>query len=151
MILMNTSKGGSVYLKWQPFTVDEDDLHCEFQCFFVTLYLALLVPSGSSHLNWKIANFFGIQFKFQMSVFILDISIDEQTIEYQGRHPAILRINYKLERVGSQCASLCCDGYACTIYFRSQSHPTLFIDIRMFPLHDQVHATLDQLLLQHYK
>ena len=127
--------------------------HREFKCFFATVDPALPVPSRLSHPNWKVAKFFrhAIRISKECIHVGVNISIDEQTIGCQGRHPDILRINYKAEGDGFQCDALCCDGYTYTFYFRNQPPPKVFTDMKMSPLHARVHALLEQLPLQHYK
>ena len=55
------------------------------------------------------------------------LSIDEETMGCKGRHPDILRINYKKEGDGFQCDALGSDGYTYTFFFRTTfpfSHAT---------------------------
>ena len=78
------------------------------------------------------------------------ISIDEQTIGCQGRHPDILRINYKREGDGFQCDAICSDGYTYSFYFRNQPAPKTFLDMDMSPLHARVHALFEQLTNKNY-
>ena len=96
--------------------------HRELKSFFAVVDPVLSVPSRSSHPNWKVSKFFrhAIQISKECIHVGMNISIDEQTIKCQGRHPDILRINYKAEGNGFQCDALCCDGYMYTFYFRNQ-------------------------------
>jgi hypothetical protein len=53
------------------------------------------------------------------------LSIDEQTLGFQGRSGIKLRISYKKEGDGFQCDALCDDGYTFSFYFRHGDPPTL--------------------------
>ena len=68
------------------------------------------------------------------------ISVDEQTIGCQGRHPDITRISYKHKGDGFQCDAVCSDGYTYTFYFRNHPAPQVFLDLQMSPLHAHVNA-----------
>ena len=46
------------------------------------------------------------------------VSIDEQTLWFQGRSGIKLRISYKKEGDGFQCDAMCDDGYTFSFYFR---------------------------------
>ena len=125
--------------------------HREFKAFFTTVDPALPNPPRISHSNWKVAKFFRHTIKISKECYLVgvNISIGKQTIGCQGRHPDILRINYKVEGDGFQCDSLCSDGYTYSFYFRDQPPPKLFTDMNMSPLHARLHALLEQLPLQH--
>ena len=114
---------------------------------------ALPTPPRNSHPNWKVAKFFCHAIKISKGCYLVgvNISIDEQSIGCQGRHPGILRIKYKAEGDGFQCDSLYSDGYTYAFYFQNQPPPKLFTDMDMSPLHARVHALLEQLPLQLYK
>jgi hypothetical protein len=53
------------------------------------------------------------------------VSIDEQTLGFQGRSGIKLRISYKKEGDGFQCDAVCDDGYTFSFYFRHGDPPTL--------------------------
>ena len=53
------------------------------------------------------------------------LSIDEQTLGFQGRSGIKLRISYKKEGDGFQCDAVCDDGYTFAFYFRHGDPPTL--------------------------
>ena len=126
--------------------------HREFKAFFATVDPALPVPPRDTHPNWKVSKFFRHAIRVSKSCFLLgrQISIDEQTIGCQGRHPDILRITYKAEGDGFQCDAVCADGYTYTFFFRNQAPPKVFTDIGMSPLHARVHALIEQLPLSNY-
>ena len=54
-----------------------------------------------------------------------EISVDEQTLKFQGHHVDKLRISYKREGDGFQCDALCNDGYTFAFYFKNNSNFTL--------------------------
>ena len=81
----------------------------------------------------------------------VNISVDEQTIGYQGRHPDILRIIYKVEGDGFQCDAVFSDDYTYSFCFRYQASPKIFTDMGMSPLHARVHALLEQLPNKYYE
>ena len=45
------------------------------------------------------------------------ISVDEQTMGFEGNHSNIIRITFKAEGHGFQCDAICADGYTYSIYF----------------------------------
>jgi len=58
------------------------------------------------------------------------VSIDEQTLGFQGRSGIKLRISYKKEGDGFQCDALCDDGYTFSFYFQHGDPPTLPADFK---------------------
>ena len=60
---------------------------------------------------------------------------DEETIGCKGRHPEILRINYKKEGDGFQCDALGSDGHTYTFFFRNKPAPQSYLDQDLCPLH----------------
>jgi hypothetical protein len=53
------------------------------------------------------------------------LSIDEQTLGFQGRSALKLRISYKKEGDGFQCDAVCDNGYTFAFYFRHGDAPPL--------------------------
>ena len=51
------------------------------------------------------------------------LSINEQTLGFQGRSGLKLRISYKKEGDGFQCDAVCNDGYTFSFYFRHGDPP----------------------------
>jgi len=126
----------------------------EFKDFFVAVDSIKPTPPRASHLNWKISSFFRHAIRISKDCYIIagvDVSIDEQTIGCKGRHPDILRINYKREGDGFQCDAICSDGYTYSFYFRNQAPPKVFVDMQMSPLHTKVHALIQQLPGTNYR
>ena len=74
-----------------------------------------------------------------------DISGDEQTSGFQGRHADKLRITYKAEGNGFQCDALCDKGFTWTVYFCNQPAPVDWARKGYSPLHSRVLAMFDQL------
>ena len=74
-----------------------------------------------------------------------DISGDEQTIGFQGRHSDKLRITYKAEGDGFQCDAICDTGYTWTFFFRNMPAPQKWICLGYLPLHSRILAMFDQL------
>eukprot|EP01048_Picozoa_sp_COSAG05_P021918 COSAG05_NODE_4189_length_1630_cov_6.087524_1_plen_446_part_10 len=64
------------------------------------------------------------------------VSVDEQTIGFQGRHFAKLRITYKNEGDGFQCDALCEQGYTYSFIFRHELAPSSGLNLS--PLHERV-------------
>ena len=126
--------------------------HREFKAFFACVDPLLPIPSRKTHPNWKVQKFFKWAIYISRKCILIgkQISCDEQTIGFQGRHPDKLRITYKREGDGFQCDALCADGYTYCFYFRNQPAPTFFLDLGMSPLHARVHSLWDQLPSKHY-
>jgi hypothetical protein len=73
------------------------------------------------------------------------ISIDEQTIGFQGSHKDKRRITYKAEGDGFQNDALCQDGYTYQFYFRNEPAPAFFRKKGLSPLHSRVMALFDSI------
>ena len=78
------------------------------------------------------------------------LSCDEETMGCKGRHPDILRINYKKEGDGFQCGALVSDGYTYTFFFRNQPAPQSYLDQDLCLLHARVMALLDQVVSKNH-
>ena len=63
------------------------------------------------------------------------ISIDEQTVGFQGRHGDKLRISYKAEGDGFQCDVICQEGFTYSVYFRNEPPPANYTSKGISPLH----------------
>ena len=74
-----------------------------------------------------------------------NLSCDEQTISFQGRHKDKLRINYKKEGDGFQADTICCDGYTFTFYFRNQPVSNNWTSQGFSPLYARVLDMVSQL------
>eukprot|EP01043_Picozoa_sp_COSAG02_P009074 COSAG02_NODE_302_length_25234_cov_43.365307_14_plen_804_part_00 len=64
------------------------------------------------------------------------VSVDEQTVGFQGRHFAKQRITYKREGDGFQCDAVCDNGYTFAFIFRQETAPPSGLGLS--PLHERV-------------
>ena len=81
----------------------------------------------------------------------VDISIDEQTIKFQGRHVDKLQITYKREGDGFQCDALCDNGYTYAFQFRNEAAPTNYLQQGLSPLHARVMGLFDNLSTHYHR
>ena len=72
------------------------------------------------------------------------VSIDEQTIGFQGHHQNKLRITYKRIGDGFQCDALCDRGYTIAFRFRHDTNPSTGYN-NICPLHQRVVYLVQQL------
>ena len=72
-----------------------------------------------------------------------DLSGDEETMGFKGKHIDKLRITYKAEGDGFQCDAICDDGYTFTFFFRNQPAPKKYLDAGFSPLHARIMALFD--------
>ena len=80
-----------------------------------------------------------------------NLSIDEQTIGFQGHHRDKQRITYKKEGDGFLADALCSDGYTFAFHFRHQpASQTLMKDHNCSPLHARVLGLISQLPDKYY-
>ena len=73
-----------------------------------------------------------------------DISGDEQTIGFQGKHEDKLRITYKAEGDGFQCDAICDSGFTWMFYYRNQKAPREWTSKGFSPLHARILRMFDQ-------
>ena len=73
------------------------------------------------------------------------ISIDEQTIGFQGRHTDKIRVSYKDAGDGFQADTICADGYTFNWYFRNQPAPPHYLNQGFSLLSSMVLSLLSQL------
>jgi hypothetical protein len=78
--------------------------HKEFKAFFACADPLVVTPDRKTHPNWKVQKFFKWAMYISKKCVLIgkQISCDEQTIGFQGRHPDVLRISYKKEGDGFQ-------------------------------------------------
>ena len=81
----------------------------------------------------------------------IDLSLDEQTMGFQGHHADKLRITYKKEGDGFQCDALCDDGFTYTVYFRNEPSPNKYTRQGYSPLHARCLWIFDQLTQKHHR
>ena len=86
--------------------------HKQFRRFFATHPPLWMPPSTADSPNWKIDAFLKWTIKISTKAWRLSktISMDEQTIGFQGWHPSKLRITYKNEGDCFQRDALYDDG-----------------------------------------
>jgi hypothetical protein len=106
----------------------------------------LIVPDRNIQPNWKVAPLLHHMNYLNVKAWKLgsNISVDEQTIGFQGNHKDKLRITYKVEGDGLQCNALCQEGYT-TFYYWNQPAPKKFLDQDLSPLHARVMYMFDLL------
>ncbi|MGL5935534.1 MAG: hypothetical protein ACRCZI_07915, partial [Cetobacterium sp.] len=73
------------------------------------------------------------------------ISIDEQTVGFQGRHADKQRISYKAEGDGFQCDVIAQEGFTYQVYFRNEPPPAQYTSKGFAPLHARCLWLLDSL------
>lgn len=99
--------------------------HKHFKLYFACVDPLKQTPPRKTHPNWKCQPIFKHIIDICKNAIVLGqyISADEQTIGCKGRHPDILRINYKKEGDGFHCDSICSDGYTFTFFFETNLPP----------------------------
>jgi Transposase IS4 len=100
----------------------------------------LIVPDRNKEPNWKVASLLHHMNVINARAWKLgkNISVDEQTIGFQGHHKDKLRITYKAEGDGFQCDALCQEGYTYNFYYRNQPASSKYLEQDMSPLHARV-------------
>ena len=104
-------------------------------------------PTRKEHPTYKVDSFLKHLQKVSMSAWRLgqNISGDEQTIGFQGRHSDKLRITYKAEGDGFQCDALADSRFTWTFYFHNQLAPEKWTKLGYSPLHSHILGMFDQL------
>ena len=123
-----------------------------FKAFFSVCNPLVPTPSKKSHPNFKVDNFLRHIDTSSREGWLLgeNVSIDEQTIGFQGRHADKQRITYKKEGDGFQCDAVCDSGFTFSFYFRNQPAPDKYIKAGFSPLHSRVMALFDKLKEDHH-
>ena len=118
-----------------------------FRRFFAVQNPVLGAKPRSTHPNWKVQEF--LHYILAVSIAAWDcgimISVDEQAIGFQGRHPDKLHITYKAEGDGFQCDALCSDGYTFAFYFPKEPPLAEYVARGLSPLHTRVIWIFDKL------
>jgi len=126
--------------------------HREFKAFFSTVDPRYATPHRDKHPNWKV----NPMLKHAMDVCKKAthigkyISIDKQTIGFQGRHSNKIRVTYKHAGDGFQTDTICADGCTFNWYFRNQPASPRYISQGFSPLSSRVLCLLSQLKEKHY-
>ena len=120
--------------------------HKHFKQFFGVQNLVKIAPPIKDFPLWKIKKILDYMNVMCPEAWLLSewISIDEQTIGFQGRHADKMRISYKREGDGFQCNAICDDGYTFSFYFQNEPPPDKYSS-KMCPLHARVMALFDTL------
>jgi Transposase IS4 len=126
--------------------------HRHFKAFSVMQDPWLIVPDRNKEPNWKIDPLLKHMNVVNVKAWKLGkaISVDEQTIGFQGNHKGKLCITYKAEGDGFQCDALCQGGYTYTFYFWNHPAPKKYIDQKMSPLHVRLMFMFDLLVKKYY-
>ena len=136
-MLQGVAPSPQIEMKFRPQTVDAVNgnnfvsrcmgpnaarQHKHFQRFFTVQNPLKPVPPRSQDPVWKIREFLDHVQSISQEAWVcgVEVSIDKQTLKFQGRHIDKLRISYKREGDGFQCNVLCSDGYTYAFYFRNK-------------------------------
>jgi Transposase IS4 len=132
---------------FRSFVTNAERRHRHFKAFFTIQDPRLIVPDRNKEPNWKVAPLLHHMNLVNVRAWKLgrNISVDEQTIGFQGNHKDKLRITYKAEGDGFQCDALCQEGYTYTFYYRNQPAPKKYLDQDLSPLHSRVMYMFDSL------
>lgn len=132
---------------YNSFGVNAERRHRHFKCFFGVQDPRKEPPPRKDRPNFKVDPLLKTLARNSMAAWILgrDVSVDEQTIGFQGNHSDKLRITYKKEGDGFQCDALCQDGYTYCFYFRNEPPPRQYKKEGFSPLHSRVLALFDNL------
>ena len=111
-----------------------------------------MTPPRQTHPNWKVDPVLKHAMEVCKEVMHMGkyISIDEQTIGFQGRHADKIRVTYKNAGDGFQADAICADGYTFNWYFRNQPAPQHFLNKGFSPLSSRVLCLLSQLPNKNY-
>jgi Transposase IS4/SAP domain len=132
---------------YRYFSKNAERRHRHFKAFFCVQDPRQEAPSRSHFPNWKVQDMLAhINFVSQKAWMLgQNVSVDEQTIGFQGNHKDKLRITYKSEGDGFQCDALCQEGYTYAFYFRNHPAPKSYLDQGYSPLHSRVLYLFDTL------
>ena len=99
--------------------------HQHFRAFFAVQDPRINEPARKKQPNWKVKPLLDhLRKKFREGICLGEnISLDEMTISFKGKHQDKLRINYKRAGDGFQCDAICEDGYCFDFIFRNE-HPS---------------------------
>ena len=121
--------------------------HKQFKAFFSLQDPMKPAPTRKERPTYKVDLFLKHLQQVSMKAWRLgqNISGDEQTIGFQGRHADKLRITYKAEGDGFQYDALADSGFTWTFYFRNQPAPEKWTKKGYSPLHSCILGMFDQL------
>jgi hypothetical protein len=138
---------------YRSFGPNAERRHRHFKAFFSMQDPRYAEPSRKLRPNHKIDLLLNHMNKVSQSAWLLGsvVSVDEQTIGFQGHHKDKLRITYKAEGDGFQCDAMCQDGFTFAFYFRNQPAPKKWLDQKLSPLHSRVMWLFDCLQDEHHR
>jgi len=118
-----------------------------FKCFFALQDPRKDVPNQKVQPLFKVHRIVNwINFIGKMSVSLgMHLSVDEQTIGFQGRHGDKMRITFKAVGDGFQCDVICDSGFTYCVYFRNVPAPAKYLQRGMSALHARVLWLFDHL------
>jgi hypothetical protein len=119
--------------------------HRHFKAFFTMVDPRDKEPCRKRQPNYKVDHLLNHMNVVNQSAWLLGevISVDEQTIGFQGNHKDKLRITYKAEGDGFQCDAMCQDGFTFGFFFRNHPAPKKFTAQGLSPLHSRVMSLFD--------
>ena len=95
----------------------------EFKCCFDVQYPMVTMPLRKTHTNWTIDIFLKQFLEVGRSAWLLTllITIDDQVVDFKGRHQYKIRIKYKAEGDRSQMDAIYDFGFTYAFYL--SNHP----------------------------
>ena len=121
--------------------------HKHFKCFFACVNPLYPTPPRETHPNWKVQPLLKHMLDVSKKAMVMgyNLSVDEQTIGFQGQHKDKQRITYKKVGDGFLVDALSSEGYTYTWYFRNQIAPKVWTDKGLSPLHSRVMSLFQQI------
>ena len=99
--------------------------HKEFQCWFACQNPQKPIPAYNLYPNWKSYPFLKhilYVFHFEL-LLVFDLSVDDQTIGFKGRHMYNMIISYHNKGIGLQSNALFDQGYTYAFFLRNEGVP----------------------------
>ena len=126
--------------------------HHHFKAFFCIQDPTKKMPCRKEHPTYKVTPFVHHVHEVSMLAWHLgcDISGDEQTIGFQGKHSDKLHLTYRAEGDGFQCDAPCESGFTFTFYFHNQPALKKYLQQGYAPLHSRILGMFDQLDEKHH-
>ena len=89
---------------------------------------------------WKVRDLLDHIMKVSMEAWVCDrdVSVDEQTLRFQGKHEDNLRVTFKAAGNGFMCDAICNDGYTYCFYFQNMPAPKKNLGQGILALHVRV-------------
>ena len=127
--------------------------HRYFKAFWSVQDPCLPPPDRSKSPNWKVEPLLDHMNAVNKRAWKPgpDLSVDEMTMRFKGKHKDKRRITYKKEGDGFQADALCEDGFTIQIYMRNHPAPKKYMKEGASPLHSRVLALFDVLQDKHHR